>query len=227
MSAPLNEIVAKVTARIEARSKARRGRYLEMIDARRSSDPARLRLAAANQAHGFAACPANDKDMLKMGRWANIGIVTAYNDMLSAHQPLAAYPDILKRGARKGGVLRGIRREERDFVGCVARLGRSPADRRHNHADDVQAVGAVSGESPIVARPIVGARPRLNARPLYIFARPTEAELAYQRRRLLDRIDVRIARHDMAVDAEYRCTGYRLSSGLRARCQHQRGQDDE
>lgn len=103
MSAPLNEIVAKVTARIEARSKARRSRYLELIDARRSSDPARLRLAAANQAHGFAACPANDKDMLKMGRWANIGIVTAYNDMLSAHQPLAAYPDILKRGARKGG----------------------------------------------------------------------------------------------------------------------------
>jgi phosphogluconate dehydratase len=103
MSAPLNEIVAKVTSRIEARSKARRTRYLDMIDARKSAEPARLRLAAANQAHGFAACPANDKDMLKMGRWANIGIVTAYNDMLSAHQPLAAYPDILKRGARKAG----------------------------------------------------------------------------------------------------------------------------
>lgn len=103
MSAPLNAIVETVTARIEARSKARRGRYLDLIEARRSPDPARLRLASANQAHGFAACPANDKDMLKAGRWPNIGIVTAYNDMLSAHQPLAAYPEILKRGANKAG----------------------------------------------------------------------------------------------------------------------------
>jgi phosphogluconate dehydratase len=103
MSAPLNDTIAKVTARIEARSQPRRARYLELIESRRSADPARLRLAAANQAHGFAACPANDKDMLKSGRWANIGIVTAYNDMLSAHQPLAAYPEILKRGANKAG----------------------------------------------------------------------------------------------------------------------------
>ena len=94
MSAPLNNVVAKVTARVEARSKTRRQRYLDLIEARRSPDPARLRLASANQAHGFAACPANDKEMLKSGRWANIGIVTAYNDMLSAHQPLAAYPEI-------------------------------------------------------------------------------------------------------------------------------------
>jgi phosphogluconate dehydratase len=103
MSAPLNDTIAKVTARIEERSKARRGRYLDLIESRRSPDPARLRLASANQAHGFAACPANDKEMLKSGRWANIGIVTAYNDMLSAHQPLAAYPEILKRGANKAG----------------------------------------------------------------------------------------------------------------------------
>jgi phosphogluconate dehydratase len=103
MSAPLNETVSRVTARIETRSKARRGRYLELIESRRSPDPARLRLASANQAHGFAACPANDKEMLKSGRWANIGIVTAYNDMLSAHQPLAAYPEILKRGANRAG----------------------------------------------------------------------------------------------------------------------------
>ena len=103
MSAPLHETVTKVTARIQERSKARRRRYLDLIDARRSSDPARLRLASANQAHGFAACPANDKEMLKAGRWANIGIITAYNDMLSAHQPLATYPEILKRGARKAG----------------------------------------------------------------------------------------------------------------------------
>ncbi len=103
MPKPLHPKIAAVTARIEARSHARRQRYLDMIETRRSPDPARARLAAANQAHGFAACPLQDKEMLKNGRWANIGIVTAYNDMLSAHQPLAAYPDMIKAAARKAG----------------------------------------------------------------------------------------------------------------------------
>ncbi|GIU67755.1 phosphogluconate dehydratase [Candidatus Phycosocius spiralis] len=103
MSAPLHPTIAQVTARIQARSKARRQRYLDLIETRRSGDPARARLAAANQAHGFAACPLQDKEMLKSGRWANIGIVTAYNDMLSAHQPLATYPEIIKKAARKFG----------------------------------------------------------------------------------------------------------------------------
>jgi phosphogluconate dehydratase len=103
MPKSLHPTIATVTARIEARSKARRQRYLDMIETRRSPDPARARLAAANQAHGFAACPLQDKEMLKNSRWANIGIVTAYNDMLSAHQPLAAYPDIIKSAARKAG----------------------------------------------------------------------------------------------------------------------------
>ncbi|OYU52285.1 MAG: phosphogluconate dehydratase [Alphaproteobacteria bacterium PA1] len=103
MTKSLHPTIEAVTARIEARSKARRQRYLDMIETRRSPDPARARLAAANQAHGFAACPLQDKEMLKNSRWANIGIVTAYNDMLSAHQPLAAYPDIIKSAARKAG----------------------------------------------------------------------------------------------------------------------------
>lgn len=103
MPTTIHPTIAAVTARIEARSKARRQRYLDMIDSRQSPDPARARLAAANQAHGFAACPLQDKEMLKNSRWANIGIVTAYNDMLSAHQPLAAYPDIIKSAARKAG----------------------------------------------------------------------------------------------------------------------------
>ncbi len=103
MPKSLHPTIAAVTARIEGRSKARRQRYLDLIDRRRSPDPARARLAAANQAHGFAACPLQDKEMLKNSRWANIAIVTAYNDMLSAHQPLAAYPDIIKAAARKAG----------------------------------------------------------------------------------------------------------------------------
>lgn len=99
----LNPTIEAVTKRIIERSAQRRSRYMALIDSRRSEHPARARLAAANQAHGFAACPALDKEQLKGGRWPNIGIVTAYNDMLSAHQPLAAYPDIIKEAARKAG----------------------------------------------------------------------------------------------------------------------------
>jgi phosphogluconate dehydratase len=97
--------VARVTARIEERSKERRARYLEMVASRNTGEPARYRLAAANQAHGFAACPLIDKEMLKIGKWPNIGIVTAYNDMLSAHQPLKDYPDLIKQGAREAGAV--------------------------------------------------------------------------------------------------------------------------
>ncbi|MFN9147559.1 MAG: phosphogluconate dehydratase, partial [Hyphomonadaceae bacterium] len=68
MHKSLHPTIEAVTARIEARSKARRQRYLDMIDSRRSPDPARARLAAANQAHGFAACPLQDKEMLKNSR---------------------------------------------------------------------------------------------------------------------------------------------------------------
>lgn len=99
----LHPTIARVTDRIRARSAARRARYLELVESRRSEDPMRLRLAAANRAHGFAACPAHDKEILKSGRWPSIGIVTAYNDMLSAHQPLQHYPDLIKAAARKAG----------------------------------------------------------------------------------------------------------------------------
>jgi phosphogluconate dehydratase len=99
----LNPTLEAVTARIVQRSAKRRRRYLDLIDAYDSSVPARTRLADANQAHGFAGCAAIDKGLLKEGKWPNIGIVTAYNDMLSAHQPYERYPDILKAAARKAG----------------------------------------------------------------------------------------------------------------------------
>src|SRR5262249_52341397 len=97
----LNPVVAAVTERITARSAKRRRRYLDLIDAHDAAKPARARLADANQAHGFAACPAHDKEMLKAGRWPNIGIVTAYNDMLSAHQPYERYPELIRAAARE------------------------------------------------------------------------------------------------------------------------------
>jgi phosphogluconate dehydratase len=97
----LHPVVEEVTERIKKRSAKTRRRYLELIDAYDASRPARVRLADANQAHGFAACPMHDKEILKAGKWANIGIVTSYNDMLSAHQPYERYPEIIRDAARK------------------------------------------------------------------------------------------------------------------------------
>ena len=101
----LNPIVAAVTDRIRERSARRRRRYLDLIDAYDATVPARVRLAEANRAHGSAACPANDKDILKQGRWPSIGIVTAYNDMLSAHQPYERFPELIRRAAREAGAV--------------------------------------------------------------------------------------------------------------------------
>ncbi|MEQ1618510.1 MAG: phosphogluconate dehydratase [Terricaulis sp.] len=101
----LNPTVAAVTERIAQRSAKRRRRYLGLIDAYDATIPARTRLAEANRAHGFAACAALDKDMLKHGRWPSIGIVTAYNDMLSAHVPYERVPALIKQAAREAGAV--------------------------------------------------------------------------------------------------------------------------
>jgi phosphogluconate dehydratase len=99
----LNPVVEAVTERIRARSAVRRRRYLDLIDVYDPTTPARARLADANQAHGFAGCVGMDKEILKAGKWPNIGIVTSYNDMLSAHQPFGTFPAIIKDAARKVG----------------------------------------------------------------------------------------------------------------------------
>jgi phosphogluconate dehydratase len=79
--------ISAVTEKLIARSKGPRGRYLERIDAAQAKMPARKSLGCANIAHGFAACGAHDKNALRAGDGPNLAIVTAYNDMLSAHQP--------------------------------------------------------------------------------------------------------------------------------------------
>ncbi len=99
----LNPIVAEVTARIVERSRGSRGSYLARIDAARDKGPHRRRLSCGNLAHGFAACAALDKSSLRGGTAPNIGIVTAYNDMLSAHQPYERYPELIREAARKAG----------------------------------------------------------------------------------------------------------------------------
>ena len=94
--------IAEVTARIEERSKDSRAGYLARIDEVRKSGPGRQHLSCGNLAHAFAASPLGDKLTMR-GRAPNIGIVTSYNDMLSAHQPFKDYPDIIKDAARKAG----------------------------------------------------------------------------------------------------------------------------
>lgn len=94
----LNPVIDKVTQRIAERSAEHRAKYLDRIAAAKSQGPLRGALSCSNLAHGFAACGDKDKKSLR-GDAVNIGVVTAYNDMLSAHQPLATYPDIIKRAA--------------------------------------------------------------------------------------------------------------------------------
>ncbi|MDV7142844.1 phosphogluconate dehydratase [Tropicimonas sp. TH_r6] len=98
----LNPNVAKVTDRIIARSRDSRGEYLERMRAMAAAGPARAHLTCGNQAHAYAAM-GQDKGALAEGRAPNIGIVTAYNDMLSAHQPFETYPAQIREVARAAG----------------------------------------------------------------------------------------------------------------------------
>lgn len=99
----LNSSVLAVTERIIRRSEASRAQYLQQIAAAAKTYPVRETLACANQAHAWAAAPKNDKLVLRELRQPNVAIVTAYNDMLSAHQPYAGYPEIIKAAAREVG----------------------------------------------------------------------------------------------------------------------------
>jgi len=99
---PLHPQVARVTDRIRARSAPLRGRYLAQMARAAADGPRRAHLACGNQAHAYAAM-GPDKDALATGRAPNIGIVTAYNDMLSAHQPFETYPDLIRTTARAMG----------------------------------------------------------------------------------------------------------------------------
>ena len=98
----LNPAVAAVTDRIIERSRPTRTRYLELIRRERETGIGRPRLSCGNFAHGFAAA-GEDKPAIRGGRAVNIGIVTAYNDMLSAHAPYYRYPEQMKVFAREVG----------------------------------------------------------------------------------------------------------------------------
>ncbi|WP_396439115.1 phosphogluconate dehydratase [Limnohabitans sp.] len=107
----IHPTLVAVTARIAERSRPTRQAYLQRVEAAASQDPGAQRLGCANVAHAFAAMPEGDKsratalDKIKVvaPRAPNIGIVNAYNDLLSAHAPLQHYPDLIKDEARKQG----------------------------------------------------------------------------------------------------------------------------
>ena len=99
----LNPTVAAVTERIQQRSQGPRGDYLALLERSRTLRPQRSALSCGNLAHGFAACGAEDKGRLRLVESANIGIVNAYNDMLSAHEPYGAYPALIKEYLRAIG----------------------------------------------------------------------------------------------------------------------------
>lgn len=96
--------LVEITERIIARSKDARAAYLARIDKFRSKGPARHHLGCANLAHGFAACNASDKEALAEGQAPNLGVVSAYNEMLSAHVPYGEYLEPIKAAAKEMGM---------------------------------------------------------------------------------------------------------------------------
>ena len=101
----LDARIAEVTDAIVERSRSGRARYLDGIAKAAADGPYRASLSCGNLAHGFAGCGGHDKALLKDQVVPNIGIITAYNDMLSAHQPYEGYPEIIRAAAREAGAV--------------------------------------------------------------------------------------------------------------------------
>ncbi|MDZ7814371.1 MAG: phosphogluconate dehydratase [Ideonella sp.] len=99
----LHPVVDSVTRRIRERSAATRSAYLQGVDALRHRAPGPDRLGCANVAHAFAALPKDERFKVVAQKAPNLGIVTAYNDMLSAHQPYEGYPALIRETALKLG----------------------------------------------------------------------------------------------------------------------------
>ncbi|OZG75305.1 phosphogluconate dehydratase [Hahella sp. CCB-MM4] len=99
----MHATVQSVTQRIIERSRPTREAYLARLESLKSQSPQRGVLSCGNLAHGFAACSQSEKDVLRLMNKANVAIVSAYNDMLSAHQPYDTYPDIIRRAVSEMG----------------------------------------------------------------------------------------------------------------------------
>ncbi|MEP0942527.1 MAG: phosphogluconate dehydratase [Rhizobiaceae bacterium] len=95
--------ITAITDRIIERSKPSREAYLNRVRSAAESGPHRSALSCTNLVHGFAACSTGDKEALSADVVPNLAIITSYNDMLSAHQPFARFPDLIKEAAREAG----------------------------------------------------------------------------------------------------------------------------
>lgn len=98
----IHPILQSVTSKVQKRSEALRTAYLDRMEQARKGGPKRAHLTCGNQAHAYAPM-GDDQDRLIEGQAGNIGIITAYNDMLSAHQPFKEYPEMIKGAARAAG----------------------------------------------------------------------------------------------------------------------------
>jgi len=103
MKFEINKDINDITQRIINRSRVTRNQYLANIRQAKSSTVHRASLSCGNLAHGFAACGNEDKETIKSLNHSDIAIVSAYNDMLSAHQPYQDYPDIIKNAIKETG----------------------------------------------------------------------------------------------------------------------------
>lgn len=95
--------ISKITDRIVERSRSARETYLARLKQAATKGPFRSTLSCGNLAHGFAACGPGDKASLAGDVVPNLGIITSYNDMLSAHQPFESYPELIREAARQAG----------------------------------------------------------------------------------------------------------------------------
>src|SRR5215813_5740604 len=101
----LHAAIQEVTERIKAKSADSRRDYLARMQEARSQKPQRAHISCGNLAHGFAGCGTQHKELLAGDAVPNIGIVSAYNDMLSAHQPYGDYPALIKQAADEVGAV--------------------------------------------------------------------------------------------------------------------------
>ena len=120
--------IDQITKAIIERSAESRSQYLAMVEASRNQPPATDRMSCSNWAHVVAANSDDEKKSIPQGKGANIGIVTAYNDMLSAHQPFATYPNLIKLTARSHGATAQVA----GGVPCLLYTSPSPRDKRQS-----------------------------------------------------------------------------------------------
>ena len=99
----IHSVIQDVTARITKRSRTSRDGYLAACESQMREGPRRRRLSEGNVAHASAGCAVLEKTELLGAKWPNIGIVTAYNDMLSAHAPFERFPELIRHAARRNG----------------------------------------------------------------------------------------------------------------------------